>query len=62
MGRTFRENCRIHCGRMSIITPPEGHGVSLPDGRVFEKIGGVYVEKLALDTQTGKWNYAARWR
>ncbi|WP_024899522.1 phage tail protein [Brucella rhizosphaerae] len=42
----------------AIITPPEGHGVSLPDGRVFEKIGGVYVEKLALDTQTGKWNYA----
>ncbi|UZD70818.1 phage tail protein [Brucella sp. JSBI001] len=42
-----------------IITPPDGHGVSLPDGRVFEKIGGAYVEKLALDAQSGKWNYAA---
>lgn len=41
-----------------ILTPPDGHGISLPDGRVFEKIGGDYVEKLALDTQSGKWNYA----
>ncbi|MFS2326567.1 phage tail protein [Brucella sp. H1_1004] len=41
-----------------IITPPDGHGISLPDGRVFEKIAGTYIEKLALDAQSGKWNYA----
>lgn len=41
-----------------IITPPDGHGVSLPDGRVFEKVGGAYVEKVALDVQSGKWAYA----
>lgn len=40
------------------LTPPDGHGISLPDGRVFERIGGTYVEKLALDVQSGKWNYA----
>lgn len=42
----------------NIITTKDGHGVSLPDGRVFEKIGGIYVEKIALDAQSGKWNYA----
>lgn len=42
----------------NIITPPEGHGVSLPDGRIFERVGGVYVEKQALDVQSGKWIYA----
>ncbi|ABE63171.1 Phage-related tail fibre protein-like protein [Nitrobacter hamburgensis X14] len=42
----------------AIITSPEGHGVSLPDGRVFERIGGSYVEKIALDAQSGKWVYA----
>lgn len=41
-----------------IITPPDGHGISLPDGRVLEKVGGTYIEKLALDAQSGKWNYA----
>ncbi|MBA4774279.1 MAG: hypothetical protein H2044_01310, partial [Rhizobiales bacterium] len=30
----------------------------LPDGRVFERVGGTYVEKLALDAQSGKWRYA----
>ena len=40
------------------VSPPDGHGVSLPDGRVFERIGGTYVEKLALDAQSGKWHYA----
>ncbi|WP_417436613.1 DUF2793 domain-containing protein [Hoeflea sp.] len=39
-------------------TPPNGHGISLPDGRVFERIGGAYVEKIALDVQSGKWSYA----
>lgn len=42
----------------NIITTKDGHGVSLPDGRVFERVGGTYIEKLALDAQTGKWNYA----
>lgn len=42
----------------AIITPPDGHGVSLPDGRVFERISGTYVEKIALDSQSGKWIYA----
>lgn len=42
----------------SYLTPPDGHGISLPDGRFFERISGAYVEKLALDTQSGKWNYA----
>nr|WP_278436407.1 DUF2793 domain-containing protein [Brucella anthropi] len=41
-----------------IVATKDGHGVSLPDGRVFERVGGVYVEKLALDAQSGKWNYA----
>lgn len=43
----------------SIMVPPAGHGVSLPDGRVFERIGGSYIEKIALDVQAGKWQYAA---
>lgn len=40
-----------------VITPPDGHGVSLPDGRIFEKVAGSYVEKIALDVQSGKWTY-----
>ena len=40
------------------FTPVDGHGISLPDGRVFERTSGTYVEKLALDAQSGKWNYA----
>lgn len=40
------------------VAPPDGHGISLPDGRVFERIAGVYVQKMALDAQSGKWNYA----
>ena len=42
----------------SYLTPPGGHGISLPDGRIFERIGGAYVEKIAVDVQSGKWNYA----
>ncbi len=42
----------------SIILPPNGHGISLPDGRIFEKVSGVYVEKIAQDVQSGKWLYA----
>lgn len=40
-----------------IIAPPDGHGISLPDGRVFEKVAGTYIEKIALDVQSGKWSY-----
>lgn len=43
----------------SYTSPPDGHGISLPDGRVFERVAGAYVEKLALDVQSGKWTYAA---
>ncbi|CAM5577287.1 hypothetical protein MAUB1S_09712 [Mycolicibacterium aubagnense] len=40
------------------MSPPDGHGISLPDGRVFERVAGIYVEKLALDAQSGKWSFA----
>lgn len=43
----------------NIIATKDGHGVSLPDGRVFERISGSYVEKIAQDAQSGKWNYVA---
>lgn len=42
----------------SYVVPPDGHGISLPDGRIFERIGSTYVEKLAVDVQSGKWLYA----
>ncbi|WP_340583845.1 phage tail protein [Brucella pseudintermedia] len=42
-----------------VISPPDGHGISLPDGRIFERISGSYSEKIALDMQSGKWSYAA---
>lgn len=42
----------------ALLAPRDGHGVGLPDGRVFERVGGVYVEKIALDVQSGKWLYA----
>ncbi|MCV9907185.1 DUF2793 domain-containing protein [Brucella sp. HL-2] len=41
-----------------IVVTKNGHGVSLPDGRVFERVGGVYVEKIAVDAQSGKWNFS----
>lgn len=41
------------------ISAPNGHGISLPDGKVFERVGGNYVEKVALDAQSGKWVYVA---
>jgi Protein of unknown function (DUF2793) len=40
------------------FTPSDGHGIALPDGRVFERVSGAYVEKLALDSQSGKWSTA----
>lgn len=52
-----------HVGKIAVwfgsgwtyLTPTDGHGVSLPDGRVFERVGGQYIEKIALDAQSGKW-------
>lgn len=41
-----------------IVDTKNGHGVGLPDGRIFEKVGGAYIEKPALDVQSGKWGYA----
>lgn len=40
----------------SYATPVDGHGISLPDGRIFERVNGTYVEKIALDVQSGKWS------
>ena len=34
----------------AIITPPDGHAVSLPDQRVFMRAGGAYSEFLATET------------
>lgn len=42
----------------AIIAPPDGHGIGLPDGRLFERVSGAYVEKIALDVQAGKWLHA----
>ena len=42
----------------AMVTPPAGHGVSIPDGRVYELVSGSYIEKIALDSQSGKWNDA----
>lgn len=42
----------------ALLTPPNGHGISLPDGRIFERIDGAYIEKIARDVQSGKWSYA----
>lgn len=41
-----------------IFSAPNGHGVSLADGRVFERVAGTYIEKIAQDAQSGKWIYA----
>ncbi|NNV22640.1 DUF2793 domain-containing protein [Ochrobactrum pseudogrignonense] len=41
----------------NIVAPLDGHGISLPDGRVFEKVAGTYIEKIAIDAQSGKWSY-----
>ena len=40
----------------AMITPPAGHGVSIPDGRIYELVSGSYIEKVALDAQSGKWH------
>lgn len=32
-------------GSWTIITTKDGHGVSLPDGRLFVRVGGTYVER-----------------
>ncbi|WP_420961951.1 DUF2793 domain-containing protein [Brucella sp. IR073] len=45
-------------GEWTFAKPAEGHGISLPDGRIFELVGGTYIEKIAIDVQSGKWVYA----
>jgi len=55
-----------HAGQIAIrdedkwvfITPQDGHGLGLPDGRLFIRHGGSYREKIAADVQSGKWLYA----
>ncbi|WP_420963326.1 DUF2793 domain-containing protein [Brucella sp. IR073] len=47
-----------HNNEWSFSIPVDGHGISLPDGRVYERIGGAYIEKIALDVQSGTWTYA----
>lgn len=42
----------------AIVPTKDGLGVSLPDGRIFQKVDGAYVEKIAADVQSGKWNFA----
>lgn len=37
----------------SYSTPANGHGISLPDGRIFERIGGAYTEFLASRSWVG---------
>lgn len=36
----------------------DGHGIGLPDGQILQKVGGVYVPQVAIDSQSGKWLYA----
>ncbi|NKC04296.1 DUF2793 domain-containing protein [Ochrobactrum haematophilum] len=40
-----------------LVSTKDGHGVGLPDGRSLMRVGGVYVEKTALDVQSGTWLY-----
>lgn len=47
-----------HNNEWSFSIPVDGHGISLPDGRVYERISGAYIEKIALDVQSGTWTYA----
>lgn len=55
-----------HIGKVAVwsgaawtyIMPTDGHGISLPDGRVFERVTGTYIEKIAVDVQSGRWSYA----
>lgn len=37
---------------------PDGHGIGLPDGQIYQKIGGNYVKQIALDVQSGRWTLA----
>ena len=45
-------------GAWAYLTTTDGHVISLPDGRLFERIASVYVEKIAADAQSNKWAYA----
>ncbi len=41
-------------GAWSYAAPVDGHGISLPDGRIFERIGGVFTEGLASRSWVGQ--------
>lgn len=36
----------------------DGHGIGLPDGQIYQKVGGNYVKQIALDVQSGRWTLA----
>ncbi|WP_054312927.1 DUF2793 domain-containing protein [Mesorhizobium sp. 1M-11] len=40
-------------GSWALVATKDGHGVGLPDGRLFVRIGGIYVEYLATDVRAG---------
>jgi hypothetical protein len=37
----------------AIIAPPDGHGIGLPDGRIFIRVSGAYIEWKAAETFRG---------
>ncbi|WP_368649570.1 phage tail-collar fiber domain-containing protein [Brucella intermedia] len=43
----------------AIMTPDDGHGIGLPDGRVFVRVNGAYTELLASKTFAGLIKLAA---
>ena len=42
----------------AITDTPDGHGIGLPDGQVYQKINGHYVPQIALSAQSGRWTLA----
>ncbi|EJF89126.1 DUF2793 domain-containing protein [Bartonella tamiae] len=36
----------------------DGHCIGLPNGDVYIRVNGKYQPKIALDSQSGQWNYA----
>ncbi|WP_420962842.1 DUF2793 domain-containing protein [Brucella sp. IR073] len=52
------ELAQWHDNAWSFSVPVDGHGIGLPDGQVFERVNGVYIEKIAQDAQSGQWTYA----
>lgn len=42
----------------TFVETPDGHGVGLPDGQVYQKVNGRYVRQIALSAQSGRWTLA----